>query len=802
VNWGGRDGAAWRATLEVVTGRTTARAAAVVAAFVAVVFVIATSVASADPLPPAADADATPGSSRPTAPSVVGAGSATGASRHGAPAVEPIALASLDLFDGSRFTPPRGGVPGHLGRSLPTAVWYPTTPGPWPLVVFAHGFNVTPATYSALLGSIASAGYVVAAPYLPGERSDVAGPPTQGDIPNEPGDLSFVISSVVAATGDPSSFLFGRVDPSRIGAAGHSDGGIVAAALATNSATVDFRVRATAVLSGGFWPIPGGVWGGAQTGSVLVVHGDADPIASYSTDVQLWSTAHPPKAFVDIVHGGHLPPYVDGGAQPDVVRASINDFFDSQLRGDPAGTSRLFVDGNQPGLTSLTTDGIQPNPFGFFDAASAAGNQAVHVVGWAIDPDSDDPDPVSVFIDGRLVTTIGAAASRPDVAAAYPSFSTQHGIDWHVQVDPGPHVVCLTAANVGSGDADAFLGCRTVTVFPEVVGGQAVANADGRLEVFSVRPDHSLAHIWQVAPGASWGSWEGLGGVALAGRVQVATNGDGRLEVFAVGTDGQLWHVWQVCAGCGWSGWFPLGGQWQVDHVTVAANGDGRLELFAVGTDGSLQHEWQPAPSAGWSGWISMGPPWTVGPSAAVAGVAAGSQADGRLVLTTVDPSGRLLVDVQAGPGVGWAAWRALANGGMGGGPPSLGVNEDRRLEVFVVAVNGQLYHSFLAGDGGWTAAAPLGGTFDPAANLAVADNQDQRLEVFGSAPSSHAVTHVWQTQPNSPFGSVVPLGGTGTGLTTASNPDGRIELFAMTLPVAHAWQVGPNAGWSGFFPL
>jgi hypothetical protein len=530
-----------------------------------------------------------------------------------------------------------------------------------------------------------------------------------------------------------------------------------------------------------------------------VTHGDADPIASFTVDRQLYDfSAGAPKAFVDIVGGGHLPPYVDGGTQPDVVRATIDDFLDSQLRGDPAGTSRLFVDGNQPGLTSLSTDGLSTNPIGAFESASPAGNQAVHLTGWAIDPDTDGPDPVQVFVDGRPTAILTASASRPDIAATYPSFSTQHGLDDDVRVATGTHIICVNALNVGAGDSDTFLGCRSVTVVPLVVGTGVVGNADGRLEAFAVQADHTLRHIFQTTPGGGWSQWYAFSSISLTGRVEVAANGDGRLEVFGVGTDGQLWHAWQQCAGCGWSDWFPLGGQWQPDRFSVAANVDGRLEVFAVGVDGSLQHDWQ---SNGWSGWFSLTPPWSPSPSATVAGVAAARQTDGRLAVTAVDPAGRLVVDVQAGPGFGWSPWQALATGGIAGAPV-LGVNADRRLEVFAVGSDHRLWHAFQNNDGSWSTIGPLSGSFDAASALAVADNEDQRLEVFGSAPTSHAIVHVWQGLPNQPFGAVVPLGGTGTNLAAASNPDGRVELFTMTPPVTHAFQVAPNSGWSTFYGL
>ena len=40
-------------------------------------------------------------------------------------------------------------------------------PGPFPLVIFGHGFAVTPGPYASLLEAWARAGYVVAAPIFP-----------------------------------------------------------------------------------------------------------------------------------------------------------------------------------------------------------------------------------------------------------------------------------------------------------------------------------------------------------------------------------------------------------------------------------------------------------------------------------------------------------------------------------------------------------------------------------------------------------------------------------------------------------
>src|SRR3954469_9347624 len=80
-----------------------------------------------------------------------------------------VATFQTTFVDTTRGTPALGAFPGSSTRVLPTTVWYPvdTQNGPYPLVMFAHGYGVTPATYAALLSRIAEAGYVVAAPTYP-----------------------------------------------------------------------------------------------------------------------------------------------------------------------------------------------------------------------------------------------------------------------------------------------------------------------------------------------------------------------------------------------------------------------------------------------------------------------------------------------------------------------------------------------------------------------------------------------------------------------------------------------------------
>ncbi|HLY83662.1 MAG TPA: hypothetical protein VKQ71_11785, partial [Acidimicrobiales bacterium] len=94
-----------------------------------------------------------------------------------------VGVTTLTFVDTSRPTPPAGNAPGAGSRTLTTIVRYPAdglaaapetqaaTPshagGPFPLIVFAHGYDSSPAVYAALLHAWASAGYVVAAPEFP-----------------------------------------------------------------------------------------------------------------------------------------------------------------------------------------------------------------------------------------------------------------------------------------------------------------------------------------------------------------------------------------------------------------------------------------------------------------------------------------------------------------------------------------------------------------------------------------------------------------------------------------------------------
>jgi predicted dienelactone hydrolase len=163
-------------------------------------------------------------------------------------------LRVVRLVDPSRLI---GGKP----RTLVTVVRYPAVgapsardlpkaaperaAGPFPLVVFAHGYRLAPYTYTLLLRAWTHAGYVVAAPAFPLTNADAPGV-DRSDLINQPQDLRFVISRLLAQRGAP---LGGVIDVTRIALGGHSDGVDTALAIAYDKLR-DPRVRAALGFSG------------------------------------------------------------------------------------------------------------------------------------------------------------------------------------------------------------------------------------------------------------------------------------------------------------------------------------------------------------------------------------------------------------------------------------------------------------------------------------------------------------------------------------------------------------------------
>lgn len=257
----------------------------------------------------------------------------------------PVASTTLDLVDTSRPTVSQGHQVAPT-RTLTTLVWRPAEPGRWPLVVFAHGFQVGPPPYEAMLEAWAAAGYVVAAPEFPLTDAAVAGADLdEGDIAQQPADVRFVLDSVVA----PASPVAADIDPTRVVLAGHSDGAESVLAASTE-ATPPGQPAVAGVVAMSVQPLPGV----ATTANppILVTQGDADGINPPSAGEAAFAAARPPRWYLDLEGGGHLPPLEAGSPWLPAVEATTEAFFAVVTgRGSVVELQRAA---DRPGLTHLT----------------------------------------------------------------------------------------------------------------------------------------------------------------------------------------------------------------------------------------------------------------------------------------------------------------------------------------------------------------------------------------------------------------------------------------------------------------
>jgi len=238
----------------------------------------------------------------------------------------------LRLVDRSRSIRLPGG--HRVPRPVTTYLRYPPgRSGHWPLIVFGHGFASTPQTYRHLLDAWSRAGYLVAAPLFPLANADAPGGPDRDDLPNQPRDLSFVISRLLDESASPQSPLYGLIDPSRIAVAGQSDGAMTAFAAAYEPRFRDSRVAAAVILSGA--PLGNPRRLPRRSPPLLVVQGTADRVNDPANATVLYDEVAPPKFLLLLRHAAHLPPYtIPSRGLATVERATIA-FLDHYLGEGP-----------------------------------------------------------------------------------------------------------------------------------------------------------------------------------------------------------------------------------------------------------------------------------------------------------------------------------------------------------------------------------------------------------------------------------------------------------------------------------
>lgn len=210
--------------------------------------------------------------------------------------------AEQDIFEITDLLPEnlKAIVPAELNPSYPTEAYRDieaSADGPFPVLLFSHGFAAYPTMYQFLTTHLASWGIVVVAPDHK-ERGLLA---ALGGARTEVDDVEVLLTArdtALAASDDETSVLAGTIDPSMQATAGHSAGTFAA----VNAAVTDPDIDTFIAMSGGgrldeSAPLP------TQPG--MVITGRNDQVAEFDGVAGLYEAMSAPKRFVVFDEGGH-----------------------------------------------------------------------------------------------------------------------------------------------------------------------------------------------------------------------------------------------------------------------------------------------------------------------------------------------------------------------------------------------------------------------------------------------------------------------------------------------------------------
>ncbi|MEV1147777.1 chlorophyllase, partial [Micromonospora sp. NPDC049799] len=246
-------------------------------------------------------------------------------------------------------------------RPLPVTVWYPAAGraggepersadaarGTFPVVMFSHGLGGRPADYETLLTRWAAAGFVVAAPTFP--RTSRGGDGNVLDVLNQPADVSYALTQVLALDGRAGDPLRGRLATDRVAAAGHSAGGVTTIGLFTTGR--DERLDAGVVFAGTALGV-GTAFAGAAAPQ-LFVHGQADEVVDYAAGRAAYDKVPWPKAMLSLPKGDHGRALLGDGPALRVVSDTTVEFLRWSLYGDEAAKRRIPTDAARDDIATL-----------------------------------------------------------------------------------------------------------------------------------------------------------------------------------------------------------------------------------------------------------------------------------------------------------------------------------------------------------------------------------------------------------------------------------------------------------------
>ena len=214
-------------------------------------------------------------------------------------------------------------VDAERGRTMRSLLWYPAAPGgpsfpdaaardvdadasggPYPLVVYSHGFMSFKEEGTYLVKHLASHGYVVIAPDFPFTNILAPGGPDLNDIVSQPGDVSFLIDTLLAWNATAGHRLEGVVDAERIGLTGLSLGGLTTLLTSYHPDLRDPRIDAAAPIAGPADFFAPEFYENARV-PLLLILSELDAIIDFEASQVAYENAGTPLYFVRFFAASH-----------------------------------------------------------------------------------------------------------------------------------------------------------------------------------------------------------------------------------------------------------------------------------------------------------------------------------------------------------------------------------------------------------------------------------------------------------------------------------------------------------------
>lgn len=218
---------------------------------------------------------------------------------------------TFEAVDESRPTPAYNDFPGRPTRVLQGELWRPAgRPEAGPLLVYSHGFMSFRQEGLYLSRFLASHGYTVVAVDYPLTGFHAPDGPFMRDVISQPGDISFLIDTLLQRNTDPDDALYASIDPKKIAVAGTSLGGLTSILVTFHRQMRDPRIAAAISIAGPTSMFTTDYFNGS-TVPFLMIHGEGDAIVPYVDNATPVAQKYPAGILVSLRDASHA-----GFAQP------------------------------------------------------------------------------------------------------------------------------------------------------------------------------------------------------------------------------------------------------------------------------------------------------------------------------------------------------------------------------------------------------------------------------------------------------------------------------------------------------